>query len=221
MKLRLSTVPKILITTTIIFSLSTLEAGEYKPSLSKGSESGIEVRLNGLYSSGRFVQELTEHDATGVLLQTDTKSSDLTTKGFSVLLGYGREYRKREQSSFIYMGYEGQKWNDAYDSQYHAFIVGVEGGIGNAMLKFIYGGEFAFGVLDTGAESLGYLSTFTAEPYVGLRLLSPMGLSLNFRIGARGYYVEEVERMELGNSVLSENSAYTANVQFGLGYQFY
>lgn len=207
---------------TAVFLLSiTVQAQEYKPPLSKGSASGIEVRLNGLYSSGRFVQDITSYDASDTVVQTDKKSSDLTTKGFSLLLGFAREYRKREQSSFLYMGYERQKWNDAYDSDYHAFVVGVEGGVGSRKVKFIYGGEFAFGALDTGKDGLGYLSTFTGEPYIGLRLLSSTGLSLNFRVGARGYYIEGVEESITNGSVSSENSAYTANVQLGIGYRFY
>lgn len=218
--MRLSTVAKILIITTIIFSLSTLEAGEYKPSLSKGSTSGIEVRINGLYSSGRFVQDLTPEGTSTE--QTSQDTSDLTTKGFSVLLGYGREYRRQTQSSFLYIGYENQKWNDAYDSQYHAFIIGAEGGLGSRSVKFIYGGEFAFGALATGVDGLGYLSTFTAEPYVGFRLLSTMGLSLNFRVGARFYAIEHADLFSSsGSNVLSENSAYSGNVQIGLGYRFY
>ena len=197
-------------------SSTLVQAEEYQLTPMKQSTSGVELRLNGLYSSGRFVQNITKDDSS-----TIEKTSDLTTKGFSVLVGYAREYRKRDQSSFFYVGYESQKWNDAYDSRYHAFIAGVEGGVGNAMVKFIYGGEFAFGALDTGKDGLGYLSTFTAEPYIGLRLLSSSGFSLNFRGGVRAYAIEGAKWEITGGSVSSSNSAYSGNIQVGLGYQFH
>jgi len=205
---------------SVFLVLAPLHADGYKPPLSNGTVSGVEVRLNGLYSSGRFVQDFTLQSPSAEETSQDT--SDLTTKGFSVLLGYGREYRRRAQSSFLYIGYENQKWNDAYDSQYHAFIIGAEGGVGSRSVKFIYGGEFAFGALDTGVDGLGYLSTFTAEPYVGFRVLSSMGLTLNFRVGARFYAIERADLFaSSGSHVISENSAYSGNVQIGLGYRFY
>ena len=220
-KLKFSNVITLSLITTSSFLLLPAQAESSKPTLSKNSVSGLEIRVNALYSSGRFEQEITKYNPTQHVIHTDEKSSDLTTKGFSLLLGYAKEYRKQEQSSFFYMGYEGQQWNDAFDSQYHAFIVGAEGGLGNATIKLIYGGEFAFGALDTKADALGYLSTFTAEPFVGFRVLSTTGLSFNFRVGARGYFIESVEETVLGGSTLSENGAYTANVQLGLGYRFY
>ncbi len=197
--------------------VSSLQADVYTAPLSKHTKSGMEVRLNALYSSGRFVQNITETDPLTNREHEYERTSDLTTKGFSVLLGYAREYRKQDQSSFLYIGYENQRWNDAYDSRYHAFIVGLEGGVGSAAVKFIYGGEFAFGALDTGEGGLGYLKTFTAEPYLGLRFFSQHGVTLNLRAGVRAYTIEGVRE---GN-VKSSNSAYSGNVQLGLGYQFF
>lgn len=204
---------------------STLQAEEYVPEYEKTSlkrsGSGLELRVNLLASSGRFIQDFTETDPSGNTVRTYSDTSDLTSRGFSLIVGYGRDYIRRDQSSFLYIGYENQKWSDEYDSTYHAFLLGAEGGLGSRSLKFIYGGEFAFGSLDTGVDGLGYLYTFSAEPYVGLRLLSDGGLSLNFRVGARGYFIEEVISANAGNVVTSENAAFTANAQIGVGYSFY
>jgi len=184
-------------------------------------ESGLEIRANLLGSSGRFRQDLTLYDPYGYELSKCHDMSDLTTKGGSILIGYAREYRRRQQSSYLYMGLESQKWNDTYDSIYQAFIVGAEGGIGSQNIKFIYGGEFAVGALDTGVDGLGYLATFTAEPYVGMRFLLVHNFSVNIRVGARFYSIESVEKVEGVNTLLSANSAYTTNAQIGLGYSFY
>jgi len=188
---------------------------------SSKTRSALEVRVNLLGSSGRFRQELTLKDPNANNLTQGHDISDLTTKGGSLLVGYAREYRRSHQSSYLYMGIESQKWNDAYDSVYKAFIVGLEGGVGSQSLKIIYGGEFAVGALDTGVDGLGYLATFTAEPYVGMRFLFIENFSLNMRIGARFYSIESVEKKNGANTMLSENSAYTANAQIGLGYSFY
>ena len=194
---------------------------EYKTSYAKKNESGIEVRANVRASSGRFIQYFTETDPSGNTVRTDSSTSDLTSKGFSLIVGYGRDYVHRDQYSYFYLGYENQAWSDEYDSFYHAALVGIEGGIGSRSLKFIYGGEFALGALDTGVEGMGYLTAFSAEPFIGLRLISENGLSLNFRVGVRGSYIGEVESQSGVNSLLTENSAYTANAQVGLGYRFY
>ena len=206
--------------------LSSTCAQEYTPSPhyqapSKKIASGLEVRVNLLGSSGRFSQDLTLSDPNGHELKSSGRVSDLTTKGGSLLLGYAREYRRGYQSSFLYVGFESQKWNDAYDSIYQAFMIGAEGGVGGSDIKFIYGGEFAAGVLDTGSDSLGYLATFTAEPYGGMRFLLTHNISINMRVGARFYSVGAVESMEGVNTLLSQNSAYTVNAQIGLGYSFY
>ena len=211
--------------------LSTLQAEEsdgmyehdHKSSL-KRSKSGLELRANLVASSGRFIQDFTETDPSGNTVQTDSSTSDLTSKGFSLIAGYGRDYGRRDQSSFFYIGYEHQKWNDEYDSVYHAFLFGAEGGLGSRSVKFIYGGEFSFGSLDTGIagiDGLGYLYTFSAEPYIGLRLLATNGLSFNFRVGARGVFIEEVITPNDVNTVTTENGAFTANAQVGIGYSFY
>ena len=217
---------------TVLFSLilylglfSTIQADEsvpeYEKSSLKRSGSGLEIRANLLGSSGRFVQDFTETDPSGNTVKSYSDTSDLTSKGFSLLVGYGQDYQHRNQSSFLYVGYENQKWSDEYDSLYHAAILGAEGAIGSRSLKLFYGGEFAFGSLDTGVDGLGYLYTFSAEPFIGLRLLQAEGLSINFRIGARGVFVEEVISANGVNTVTSENSAFTANAQVGLGYSFY
>lgn len=204
--------------------LSTLQAEEsdgiyahdHKSSL-KRNTSGLEVRANVLASSGRFVQDFFETDSGGNTVQVDSSTSDLTTKGYSLIVGYGRDYVRRDQYSFFYIGYENQKWSDEFDSVYHAGLIGVEGGIGGRTVKLIYGGEFAFGTLETGIDGLGYLYTFTAEPFIGLRVLATEGLSINFRVGVRGYFIEEVTL----ENVTSENAAFTANAQIGVGYSFY
>ena len=212
-----------LITVVILSSTYAQEytSTPYYQRLSKRIESGLEVRVNLLGSSGRFSQNLTLSDPNGHELKTNERVSDLTTKGGSLLLGYAREYRRGYQSSFIYFGFESQKWNDAYDSVYQAFMIGVEGGVGGPDVKFIYGGEFAAGVLDTGLDGLGYLATFTAEPYGGMRFLLTHNISINMRVGARFYSVEAVESLEGVNTLLNQNSAYTVNAQIGLGYSFY
>ena len=199
---------------------STLHGGASTPELQntlKRNSSGLEVRANVLGSSGRFVQDFIETDANGNSKREYSDTSDLTTKGYSLIVGYARDYVRRDQYSFFYIGYENQKWNDAYDSVYHAGLIGVEGGIGGRTVKLIYGGEFAFGTLDTGIDGLGYLYTFTAEPFIGFRVLPAKGLSINFRVGARGYFIEEVTL----ENVTSENAAFTANAQIGIGYSFY
>ena len=214
----------ILLSITSLGLFSLLQAEESsssyeKPSLKK-SASGVEIRANFLASSGRFVQNFTETDPSGHEIQySDT--SDLTTKGFSLLIGYGQDYKYRNQSSFLYIGYENQNWSDEYDSFYHGAIIGAEGAIGSRTLKLFYGGEFASGALDTGEEGLGYLYTFSAEPFIGLRVLPADGISINFRVGVRGVYIEDVESMKDGNTLTSGNSAYTANALIGLGYSFY
>ena len=190
-------------------------------SILKKSSSGVEVRANLVGSSGRFVQDFTEREPSGNVVQTYSKTEDLTSKGLSLQVGYARDYVRRDQYSFLYIGYEAQKWNDAYESDFHAFMVGAEGGIGSQSLKFIYGGEFGFGALDTGSDGLGYLGTFSAEPYVGLKVLLGEAFSLNFRMGVRGFYIEEVVHNNGANEVTSQNGAYTANGQIGLGYRFY
>jgi len=189
--------------------------------LTNKSESGLEVRVNILGSSGRFRQDFTLNDISGNALRKYHYTSDLTTKGGSLLLGYAREYRHKKQSSFLYIGVESQKWNDAYDSIYKAFVVGAEGGIGSQNIKFIYGGEFAGGALATGSDGLGHLTAFTAEPYVGMRFLLEHNFSINMRAGARFYSIESVEASDGVNTLTSVNSAYTANAQVGLGYSFY
>ncbi len=194
---------------------------DYTTPSTKRSGSGLELRANFLASSGRFVQEFTESDPSGHTVSTDSDTSDLTSRGLSLLVGYGRDYIHRDQSSFLYIGYENQKWSDDFESVYHAFLMGAEGGIGSRLVKFIYGGEFAFGSLDTGVDGMGYLYTFSAEPFVGLRLLSSSGLSLNFRFGVRGMFIEDVITQNAGNSMTSENSAFTANAGIGVGYSFY
>ncbi len=200
----------------------SLHAGElHKKSILKKSSSGIEVRVNFVGSSGRFVQDFKEREASGNVVDIYSKTSDLTSKGLSLQVGYARDYVRRDQYSFLYIGYEAQKWNDAYESDFHAFMVGAEGGIGSQSLKFVYGGEFGFGALDTGSDGLGYLGTFSAEPYVGLKVLLGEAFSLNFRMGVRGFYIEEVVHANGVNEVTSENGAYTANGQIGLGYRFY
>ena len=206
-----------------LFSL--LQAKEYtssyeKPALKK-SASGVEVRANFLASSGRFVQNFTETDPSGHVVQTYSDTSDLTTKGFSLLIGYGQDYKYRNQSSFLYIGYENQDWSDEFDSFYHGAIIGAEGAIGSRTLKLFYGGEFASGALDTGKEGLGYLYTFSAEPFIGLRVIPAEGISINFRVGVRGVYIEDVESLNGVNTLTSSNSAYTANALIGLGYSFY
>ena len=210
----------------VSFTLLSVQADEnvfvsHSKKLSKQIESGLEIRVNLLGSSGRFRQEIFLNDPNGETLHSTHDTTDLTTKGGSLLLGYAREYKNRHQSSFLYFGLESQKWNDAYDSIYKAFIVGLEGGVGSQSLKLIYGGEFAVGALDTGIDGLGYLATFTAEPYVGMRFLFIENFSVNMRIGARFYSIESVEKKNGANTMLSENSAYTANAQIGLGYSFY
>ena len=207
-------------------TLSTTYAQEYTTTsyhqaLSKKTRSGLEIRVNLLGSSGRFSQDLTLSDPNGYELRSSEKVLDLTTKGGSLLLGYAREYKRGYESSFLYFGFESQKWNDTYDSVYQAFMIGAEGGIGGPSVKFIYGGEFAAGVLDTSSDTLGYLATFTAEPYVGMRFLLTGNISVNMRAGARFYSVEAVESTEDTNTLLSQNSAYTVNAQIGLGYSFY
>jgi len=200
----------------------TLHADAFhKKSVLRKSSSGVEVRANFVGSSGRFVQDFTERDSSGNVVDTYSKTADLTSKGLSLQVGYARDYVRRDQYSFLYIGYEAQKWNDAYESDFHAFIIGAEGGIGSRTLKFIYGGEFGFGALDTGSDGLGYLGTFSAEPYVGLKVLLGEAFSLNFRMGARGFYIEEVVHANGANEVTSQNGAYTANGQIGLGYRFY
>ena len=189
--------------------------------LSNKIASGLEIRINVLGSSGRFKQEFTLKDPDGEHLSSAHNTTDLTTKGGSLLVGYAREYKNRHQSSYLYLGLESQKWNDAYDSLYSAFVIGLEGGVGSQSLKLIYGGEFAVGALDTGIDKLGYLATFTAEPYVGMRFIFMQNFSINMRIGTRFYSVEAVEQENGVNTRLSENSAYTANAQIGLGYSFY
>ena len=217
----------IIYTSLITFSLLlSVQADETKfvahsQKLSNKIESGLEIRANMLGSSGRFRQDYTLHDTHSNELSECYSTSDLTTKGASLQIGYAREYRRRQQSSYLYMGLESQKWNDAYDSIYQAVILGAEGGIGSQNIKFIYGGEFAVGALDTGVDGLGYLATFTAEPYVGMRFLLPHNFSVNMRVGARFYSIESVEKEEGTNILLSVNSAYTANAQIGLGYSFY
>ena len=187
----------------------------------KSSRSGLELRANVRASSGRFIQDFIETDPSGNIVQTDSATSDLTSKGFSFVAGYGRDDGRRGQSSFYYIGYEHEHWSDEYDSVYHAFLLGAEGGIGSRSVKLIYGGEFTFGSLDTGIDGMGYLYTFSAEPYIGIRLLATEGLSLNFRVGARGTFIEEVITPNGVNTVTTENGAFTANAQIGLGYRFY
>lgn len=199
----------------------SLSASDLKRSGLHKNSSGVEVRANLVGSSGRFVQNFTVTEPDGNVLQTYTDRSDLTSKGGSLQIGYARDYVRRDQYSFIYIGYESQKWNDDYDSIFHAFLVGVEGGVGSQTFKFIYGGEFGFGALDTGSDGVGYLNTFSAEPYIGLKLLLSEDFSLNLRIGVRSSYIEEVVDESGLNTYTSQNSAYTANGQIGLGYHFY
>lgn len=183
--------------------------------------SGLEVRANVLASSGRYVQDIVVSDASGNTLQTDRETSDLTSKGFSLLVGYGREYVRRDHSSFIYVGLESQKWSDEYESDLRTFLLGAEGGIGNRSVKLIYGSEFGFGSLKTGSTQTGNLFAFSFEPFIGLRLLSANGLSLNFRVGARAFSIEETTSSDAGNVITNENSAFSANAQIGVGYSFY
>jgi len=215
----------ILVSVISLGLFSTLQAEEYlsahEHSSTKRSGSGVEVRANFLASSGRFVQNFTETDPSGHEIQTYSDTADLTSKGFSLLIGYGQDYKYRNQSSFLYVGYENQNWNDAFDSFYHGAIIGVEGAIGSRTLKLFYGGEFSSGALETGEDSLGYLYTFSAEPFIGLRVIPAEGVSINFRVGVRGVYIEDVESMDDANTLASSNSAYTANALIGLGYSFY
>ena len=196
-------------------------ATEYKLTSAERSGSGLEVRANVLASSGRFVQDIVVTDASGNVLRTDRETSDLTSKGFSLLVGYGREYVRRDQSSFLYVGFESQKWSDEYESDLRAFLLGAEGGIGSRSAKFIYGSEFGFGSLKTGRTETGDLFTFSLEPYIGFRMLFVDGLSVNFRVGARAFSIEETTGSAAGNIVINENSAFTANAQVGVGYSFY
>ena len=207
----------------ILFGLgiSILSHADGYKKLSNSSASGLEFRVNLLGSSGRFQQDFVIRDVNANDLESYQYTSDLTTKGTSLLVGYAREYRRQKQSSYLYLGYESQKWNDGYESVYHAAILGLEGGVGGPNIKFIYGGEFAVGTLDTGLDDLGYLATFTAEPFVGMRVLLIEHLNLNLRVGARFYSIESVESLEGVNTLLSQNSAYTANAQIGFGYSFY
>ena len=199
----------------------SLPASDLKRSGLHKNSSGVEVRVNLVGSSGRFVQDYTVTAPDGNVLQTYTDRSDLTSKGGSLQIGYARDYVRRDQYSFIYVGYESQTWNDDYDSVFHAFLVGLEGGVGSRTFKFIYGGEFGFGALDTGSEGVGYLNTFSAEPYIGLKYFVSEDFSLNLRMGVRSAYVEAVTDEEGINTRTSQNSAYTANGQIGLGYRFY
>ena len=181
-------------------------------------KAGLEIRANAVGGSGRFMQSIHTLDGENNTGNRQNVTSDLTNKGYSLLVGYGRNYYHRGQSSLLYIGYENQKWNDKYDSIYHAFLMGIEGALGTPTVKFVYGGEFAFGALDTGIDGLGYLSTFSAEPYIGLRLLTQNAFSLNLRLGARWYAIEDVVTP---NVMRSENSAFIANAQVGVGYSFY
>ncbi len=215
----------ILLSITSLCLFTVLQAEEYsatfvKPSLKK-SASGVEIRANLLYASGRFTQNFTETDPSGNVVHTSRDSDDLTAKGFSFLIGYGQNYKHKNQSSFVYIGYENQKWNDKYDSFYHAAIIGAEGAVGSRTFKLFYGGEFSSGALETGEDGLGYLYTFSAEPFIGLRVIPAAGVSINFRVGVRGTYIEDVESLNGVNTLTSSNSAYTANALIGLGYSFY
>jgi len=203
---------------TNYFTLFVIMLVLFSPLRASKHTSGVELRVNAVGGSGRFMQSIHMLDTEGNTLSTHNVTSDLTNKGYSLLVGYGRNYRHRGQSSLLYIGYENQKWNDDYDSVYHAFIVGMEGALGAPSVKFVYGGEFAFGALDTGIDGLGYLSTFSLEPYVGLRLLTHHAFSLNLRLGARWYAIEDAVT---SNLMRSENSAFIANAQVGIGYSFY
>lgn len=196
-------------------------ASEYGMTSARRSGSGLEVRVNLLASSGRFVQDIVVSDASGNTLETNRDTSGLTSKGFSLLVGYGREYVRRDQSSFLYIGFESQKWSDEYDSDLRAFLIGAEGGIGSRSVKFIYGSEFGFGSLKTGTTEVGHLLAFSVEPFIGVRMLFVDGLSVNFRVGARAFSIEETTGSDAGNVVTNENSAFTANAQIGVGYSFY
>ena len=201
------------------FSIS--QAEEYEITSPSRNGSGLEVRANLLASSGRFVQDLTESDPGGNTIRTYSDTSDLTSRGYALLIGYGRDYVRRGQSSFLYIGFESQKWSDEYDSKFQAFLIGAEGAIGSRSLKFIYGGEIAYGALDTEVDGVGKLSVLSGEPFIGLQWLPTEGLSVNFRVGLRGFNIEQVISASAGNIVTSKNSAYTANAQIGVGYSFY
>lgn len=196
-------------------------ASEYELTSAQRSGSGLEVRANVMASSGRYVQDIVVSDAGGNTLQTDRETSDLTSNGFSLLVGYGREYVRRDKSSFMYIGFDSQKWSDEYDSTLRALLVGAEGGIGSRSVKFIYGSEFGFGSLKTGATETGDLFAFSFEPFIGFRMLFLDGLSVNLRVGARAFSIEETTDSNAGNVVTNENSAFTANAQIGVGYSFY
>ena len=189
----------------------------------KTDSSGVELRVNFLGTSGSLRQDITVTDSSGNVVYAESFESDFTTTGFSALVGYGKESSDNSKSLFYYLGLgkETMTFDDDSTSDYTAFLFGAEGGIGNKTVKFIYGGEFGIGSIDTKVAELGSLTTFSAEPFIGLRVSPVDRLNINFRVGIRSILIEESTYSELGLTGTGENSAFTTNAQIGVGYSFY
>ena len=228
-------VNKLVSATIVSFGiLTSVQAGEYtgmedeKPkkvetSQNEEARAGLEIRGNFGGAGGTMDTHVTVTDPYGSIVHTESASSDISSKGYSFLIGYGTEVPIDGKSGFIYVGIEDQTWtgDSGNSNDYNAFLFGAEGGIGNKNVKFVYGGEFGIGSIDTGTTEVGSLSTFTAEPFIGLRITPVDRVSINLRVGVRGYFIEDTVYSYNGYTGTGENHLLTTNAQIGVGYSFY
>ena len=215
--------------------LSSLNASEYEGADEYDSKyrynksekleerGGLELRANYGIASGSQKTNFEVTNSHGSLIHSETITSDLSSAGYSFLVGYGLESPENGRSGFLYLGFEKQKWTNENDStnDYTSFLLGAESGVGTKHLKFVYGGEFGIGTIDTDSSTVNSLSTYTAEPFIGLRMTFVDSLSINLRVGAKAYFIDDTVYTDSGYTGTGENHLITGNAQVGIGYSFY
>lgn len=144
----------------------------------------LELRLGATSGSG----DLT--------ISVDGLSSGAVSGSYSgYKLQYGTLIEDGQDSSFIYFGFESIGLTSSgatAEDKMTSFVLGSEGITGEDKAKFVYGGEFGFGNYDVAGLDLSF-STFSAEPYVGLRYDFNNNLAFNSRLGLKAIRLLETD----------------------------
>ena len=135
--------------------------------------SETEVRVGTTFGSGTLS------------LSADGYSIGSVSGDFSGLkIQFGTVIKENDSETFAYLGYESAIYTTEgsnYKDFSRSFLFGAEGTVGNK-IKFVYGGEFGLGSYDVDGTSVSF-STFSAEPFIGLRYDFKNSFSVNSRLG--------------------------------------
>ena len=130
---------------------------------------------------------------------------------------FGKVVTENDIKNYIYLGYEVAAFTTAgnvYQDKSNAFLFGAEGAMGDK-LKFIYGGEFGLGKYDVDGTSISF-STFSAEPFIGLRYDFQNGFFTNARLG---YKVIRLNDVNFEGYILN-GAIKGSSIGISLGYKY-